>query len=216
MKKKKTLILALAFFLAFTIWTFLIMTADVSVAGQSEMPVGLSGLNTRFFDLTGVNMTLYTVTDWAGLIPVAVCLVFAALGLCQLVGRKSLFKVDGDILLLGGYYLLVIFCYLLFETVPINYRPILIDGRLEASYPSSTTLLTLSVMPTLIFQAKRRLKSTALKNAVTALSLAFSVFVVLGRLVSGVHWLTDIIGGALLSAALFSGYRAAVLFFIKE
>lgn len=40
--------------------------------------------------------------------------------------------------------------------IPVNYRPVLIEGRLEASYPSSTTLLVVSVMPTLMFQAYRR------------------------------------------------------------
>ena len=155
-------------------------------------------------------MTLYTVTDWLGLVPIAVCLCFGCFGLCQLIKRRSLLKVDRDILLLGGYYILVIFCYLFFEMVPINYRPILIDGFLEASYPSSTTLLVLSVMPTLIFQIKRRCSKRIISQIVITFAVLFSAFMVIGRLVSGVHWVTDIIGAILLSFGLFKLYQSAV------
>ena len=95
--------------------------------------------------------------------------------------------------------------------IPINYRPILINGFMEASYPSSTTLLVLSVMPTLVFQAERRLKSCKLKKLVFVVTVIFSVFMVIGRLMSGVHWVTDIIGSVFLSAGLFYIYKAVVL-----
>ena len=94
-------------------------------------------------------MVIYTITDWLGLVPIFICLIFAGIGLAQLIQRKSLFRVDYDIIVLGIYYIIVIFGYLIFEMIPINYRPVLIDGFMEASYPSSTTLLVLSVMPTL-------------------------------------------------------------------
>ena len=155
-------------------------------------------------------MTLYTVTDWLGLVPIAVCMGFGCLGLYQLIKRKSLFKVDADILLLGGYYILVIFGYLFFEMAPINYRPILIDGFLEASYPSSTTLLVLSVMPTLVFQVNRRCDNRKMKQITMIIVVLFSAFMVIGRLISGVHWATDIIGSILLSFGLFKLYQSAV------
>ena len=155
-------------------------------------------------------MTFYAITDWLGLVPIAVCLGFAALGAAQLIARGSLLRVDPDILLLGAYYVAVVFFYLLFEAVPINYRPILIDGVMEASYPSSTTLLVLSVMPTLCYQVGRRLNNPSLRKAVTTFVIAFSVFMVLGRLVAGVHWVTDIIGAVLLAFGLFAMYCFAV------
>ena len=161
-------------------------------------------------------MWLYTVTDWLGLIPVFVCLMFGGIGFVQLMQRKKLLKVDRDILLLGIYYLLVIFGYLIFETIPINYRPTLIEGRLEASYPSSTTLLVLSVMPTLVFQTRCRLKNRKAKRTIDIMTVVFSLFMIIGRLVSGVHWLTDIIGSVLFSAGLFCIYRAVVLLYCKE
>ena len=196
--------------LAFVLWTVLIQTVDVQPVGPNGSAVGFAAFNAWFHRLTGVHMTLYTVTDWLGLVPIAVCLGFGALGFVQLVRRRSLRRVDADILLLGIYYVLVIFGYLFFEMVPINYRPILINGVLEASYPSSTTLLVLSVMPTLWFQAARRTKNTAVRTAAAAFTVLFSAFMVLGRLVSGVHWATDILGSVLLSAGLFLLYRAAV------
>ena len=133
------------------------------------------------------------------------------LGLKQLIQRKSLLKVDADILLLGAYYILVILGYLIFEMIPINYRPILIDGVMEASYPSSTTLLVLSVMPTLWFQTERRTEKPSARRAVIVFVVLFSTFMVIGRLTAGVHWLTDIIGAALLSAGLYLIYRGCVI-----
>ena len=161
-------------------------------------------------------MWLYTVTDWLGLVPVFIFLMFGGIGFVQLMQRKKLLKVDRDILLLGIYYLLVIFGYLVFEMIPINYRPTLIEGRLEASYPSSTTLLVLSVMPTLVFQTHRRLKNRKAKRIIDIMTVIFSLFMIIGRLVSGVHWLTDIIGSVLFSAGLFCIYRAVVLLYCKE
>ncbi len=213
MKKKglKSLQFGALFFIGFVVWTILIQTVDVQPAGQNGTDIGFATINCYFHKLTGVHMGIYTITDWLGLVPIFICLIFAGIGLVQLIQRKSLFKVDSDILVLGIYYIVVIFGYLLFEMIPINYRPILIDGFMEASYPSSTTLLVLSVMPTLWFQAKRRMKSEILLKCVCTFSVLFSIFMFAGRTVAGVHWLTDIIGSILLSTGLFLLYRAIVL-----
>ena len=161
-------------------------------------------------------MTIYTITDWLGLIPLFVCMIFGGIGFVQLVKRRSLFKVDYDIIFLGIYYVIVIFGYLIFEMIPINYRPILIEGFMEASYPSSTTLLVLSVMPTLIFQVNRRLENMVVKKTICMLTSIFSALMVIGRLVSGVHWFTDIVGSIMLSMGLFCIYKAVVLLCYKE
>ena len=113
-------------------------------------------------------------------------------------------------MILGIYYIIVIFCYLIFEMIPINYRPVPIDGRMEASYPSSTTLLVLSVMPTLIEQMNRRMGNKKWKQILTISAILFSVLMTFGRLISGVHWFTDIVGSVLLSAGLFCLYQASV------
>lgn len=196
---------------AFALWTGLIQCVDVQPVGQNGTNVGFATLNVWFHKITGVHMGIYAVTDWLGLVPIAVCLCFAVLGAVQLVGRRSLFRVDADLLLLGAYYIIVILCYLAFEMIPINYRPIPIDGIMEASYPSSTTLLVLSVMPTLGFQVDRRANGLIVKGATTAFVVAFSALMVLGRLVAGVHWATDIVGAILLAAGLFALYTSAVV-----
>ena len=211
MKEKRNLLTGVVFIGAFVLWTVLIQCVDVQAVGQNGTKVGFADFNVWFHQLTGVHMTLYTITDWLGLIPIFICLWFGMLGLLQLIKRRSLLKVDPDILLLGVYYVLVIACYLIFEMIPVGYRPVLIEGRLEASYPSSTTLLVLSVMPTLWFQANRRVSNAMIRKAVAVFVIAFSAFMVIGRLISGVHWATDIIGSVLLSAGLYMLYRSAVL-----
>ena len=216
MKKNQNLLAGILLLVGFAVWTFLIQTVDVQPIGPNGSSVGFAALNGWFHQLTGVHWMLYTLTDWLGLVPICVCLIFAGVGFVQLVHRKSLLKVDLDIILLGVYYVLVIFGYLLFEMVPINYRPVLIEGFLEASYPSSTTLLVLSVMPTLYFQAQRRLNPNALRQTILVFSVLFSAFMVIGRLVSGVHWLTDIVGAVLLSSGIFLIYKASVNFLCKR
>ena len=196
--------------LLFALWTVLIQRVDVQSVGPADTNVGFASLNVWFHNMTGVNMTLYSITDWLGLVPIFICGYFGIIGLMQWARRKQLFRVDYDILILGVYYLLVISGYLLFEMIPINYRPVLIDGYLEASYPSSTTLLVLSVMPTLIFQANRRCGKASLRHLTAVFSVLFSLFMVIGRLISGVHWVTDIIGSILLSTGLFLLYCGTV------
>ena len=212
MKGKRNLLMGTGLVAAFALWTVLIQCVDVQAVGQNRTRVGFAVFNVWFHQLTGVHMTLYTITDWLGLVPIFVCLCFGVLGLVQLIKRRSLLRVDPDILLLGVYYVLVIACYLIFEMIPINYRPVLIDGRLEASYPSSTTLLVLSVMPTLIFQVYRRAVNPLIRKTAGVFVIAFSAFMVIGRLISGVHWATDIIASVLLSAGLFMLYQSAVEF----
>ena len=213
---KKELFLGSMLLVAFTIWTELIQKVDVQAIGQRGTDIGFATFNSWFHRLTSVHMAIYTITDWLGLVPIFVCLIFGGIGFCQLVKRRSLLKVDYDIIFLGIYYVAVIFGYLIFEMIPINYRPVLIDGFLEASYPSSTTLLVLSVMPTLTFQSNRRLKSEIVKRFICILSISFSVFMVVGRLVSGVHWFTDIMGSIMLSVGVFYIYKSVVRLCDKE
>ena len=202
--------LAVALLLAFVVWTGLVSVVDVGAIGPNGSSVGFSALNGWFHEVTGVHMILYHVTDWMGLVPVAVGFAFAILGLCQWIHRRRIDKVDFSILALGVFYLVTIGAYLLFEYVVINYRPVLISGFLEASYPSSTTLLVLCVMPTALVQTNRRIRRHGLRQIVQAVTVAFILFMVVGRLVSGVHWLSDIVGGILLSGGLVSLYTAAI------
>ena len=200
---------------AFVVWTAAVRLVDVQPIGPQGSAVGFATINGWVHDLTGVHMALYTVTDWLGLVPSGVAMGFALLGLIQWIKRKHLSQVDFSILVLGGFYLLVMAAYVLFEVFVINYRPVLINGCLEASYPSSTTMLALCVMPTTLMQLNARIRSQTLKRWVGFGITAFIIFMVIGRLLSGVHWFTDIIGGALLSAGLVMLYYSITSLEIK-
>lgn len=200
--KHKKLLLAVCLLVAFALWTTALSRIDVQAIGPQDSAVGFAAVNQFVHALTGVHLLLYTLTDWLSLIPVGFMAGFALLGLVQWIRRKSLWKVDRSILALGGFYLVVAAVFLFFEQVVINYRPVLIAGVLEASYPSSTTMLVLCVMPTAAMQLRSRIRNANLRCWSTAAIVVFTVFMVFARLISGVHWVTDIVGGTLVSAGL--------------
>ena len=205
---KKRIFVGAGFLAAFVLWTVLVSLVDIGAIGPNGSSVGFATLNGYVHELTGVNFPLYTITDWLGLVPIGVAFSFAILGLVQWIKRKSLLKVDRSLLVLGGFYIVVLAAYIFFEIVVINYRPMLIDGYLEASYPSSTTMLVMCVMPTAMMQFRTRIKNDVFRRCVMILIVVFIAFMVIGRLVSGVHWLSDIIGGALISAGLVTIYAS--------
>jgi len=209
MKKEniKYLRISVCMICAFVLWTVLIRFADVQPVGPQNSSVGLASVNVWIHNMTGVHMWLYTVTDWLGLVPVCFIFGFGILGLCQWIKRKSIRNVDHDILILGGFYIIVTAAFLFFESFVINYRPVLIDGALEASYPSSTTLLVMCVMPTASMQIGKRIKNRILGRCAVYTIIAFIAFMVAGRSFSGVHWFSDIIGGLLLSGGLVMMYK---------
>ena len=209
MKKRNgaSFFIGVALLAGFVVWTLLVCFIDVAAIGPRESSIGFAKLNGYVHNLTGVNMTLYKITDWLGLVPFGVALGFALFGFIQLIKRKSFFKVDRTILYLGGFYIIVIAVYIFFEKIIINYRPVLIDGYLEVSYPSSTTMLTASVMPSAAIELNSRIKNIILRRIVIATAAAFTAFMVIGRLISGVHWFTDIIGGILFSSGAVLIYR---------
>lgn len=190
----------------FVIWTILVTKFDVVYNERTGTSIGFGTMNLKVHAWTGVNWILYHITDWLGLIPVMLCVVFGGLGLIQWIQRKGLRYVDQDLIWLGLYYVIVIILYLLFEMIPINYRPVLIEGRLEASYPSSTTLLSLCVMLSVMYQIHQRWNHKGLRYLGVGLSGIFMIFMIAGRILSGVHWITDIVGSILLGIGLFFIY----------
>ena len=201
--------------IVFVMWTAAIHFVDVQAIGPQKSSVGFATMNQFVHNLTGVHMSLYTITDWLGLVPLIFVMGFGTLGLVQWIKRKRLLNVDYNILILGGFYIVVMAVYVLFEMLVVNYRPVLIGGILEVSYPSSTTMLVMCVMPTAIMQFNARIENNILKRFAAAAIIAFIVFMVIGRLISGVHWFTDIIGGALLSTGLVLMYHAIISWEVK-
>lgn len=210
MKKgnRRNFCIATCMLLAFLLWTVAIRFIDVREIGPQESSVGFAAINKFVHNLTGVHMPLYTITDWLGLVPLIFVMGFGTFGLIQWIERKHLSNVDYSILVLGGFYIVVMAVYILFEMFVVNYRPVLIGGILEASYPSSTTMQVMCVMPTAILQFNARIKNNVLKRCISSAITSFIVFMVIGRLISGVHWFTDIVGGALLSAGLVLMYHS--------
>lgn len=208
-------VLSAVFLFVFVLWTVLVKSVGVEAIGPNGSSVGFARLNAVVRDFTGYNHALYVLTDWLGLVPVGVVLCFATVGVAQLIKRKSLLKVDPDILLLGAFYVALGVVYVLFEKVKINFRPVLIDGVLETSYPSSTTLLVTCVMPTAIMQLNARIKNQTARKITCVATAVFTSFMVVGRVVAGVHWITDIIGGGLISASLVLAYYHFMVKFRK-
>lgn len=200
--KKKTFFVGIGFVLAFILWTVSVCFIDVQTIGPQNSSVGFATLNGFIHKLIGSNMDLYTVTDWLSILPIVIVFGFAIFGLIQWIKRKKFVKVDYSIIVLGGFYIFVMAVYIFFEMIAINYRPVLIDGYLESSYPSSTTMLVMCVMPTAMMQFCARIKNKIIRRYIMILITVFTAFMIIGRIISGVHWITDIIGGAFISTGL--------------
>lgn len=194
------------FLLLFIALTVALGHVDVQPIGPDGSTVGFASLNGWVSEALGVNMLLYTITDLLGLVVILYAFCFAVLGIVQLFTRKSIKRVDYSILVLGGFYLLVIVAFAFFEFNVINYRPTLIEGRLEASFPSSTTMLVMCIIPTAIMQFNRLIKTKKARITVNMFTAALGLVSVIGRIFSGVHWITDILGGFLLSLTLVTLY----------
>lgn len=213
---KRNIVMGVILIALFIIYTILIQIIDVKPLGLNGTDIGFYTINSWFHNLCGLNFTLYTVTDWAGLIPLFVMIAFAFLGLFQFIKRKDIKKVDLDIIILGAYYIAIIIIYFIFEIVTINFRPVLINGFIESSYPSSTTLLVLGIMPTLTELIGRRCKFKKIKIATIIFTITFSLGCVICRLVSGVHWLTDIVGSVIIASGLFYIYKGLISYFYSN
>ncbi len=205
-KTKTQFIFGSSLLVLFIIFTMSLTFVDMQPIGPQGSYVAYSDINQAVHELFGVNMTLYNITDWAGVVAIFIALGFAVLGLVQWINRKSILKVDSSILLLGVFYIFVFGAYVFFEFNVINRRPVLINGILEASYPSSTTMLAMCVLPTAMIQFNRLIRNYKIRNIVNILCGLFTVFMVIGRLICGVHWFTDIFGGLLFSIAMILIY----------
>lgn len=207
---KKNWIGFAAFTVAFCILVVLLLTCNVAPVGPAGTKIGLSGLNVAVHQALGTNELFYELTELFGLAALAVCGAFAVVGLVQLIRRKSLKQVDRRIYALAGLYVLTVLLYVLFEKVVINYRPVLMPGELapEAAFPSSHTMLILVVFGSAVEAMGAYIKRKGLRLALQLVGVLGMVVTVVGRLLSGVHWLTDIMGSVLLSLALLNLYRA--------
>lgn len=213
--KKRNIIISIILIAIAIIFTILVKTFDVKNVGLNGTELGFSTINKNVFETIGENSICKTITDIIGYFSLALVGFYGLVGLYQLINRKSLFKVDKEIITLGGFYIIVLSLYVLFEKVIINYRPILEDGHLAASFPSSHTLLAICVCISAIWVNKKLFKSDMTK-LFNGFLLCLAVIATIGRLFSGVHWFTDIIGGIIISSALLMCFKTALMFVSKE
>ena len=210
--KHRRLITAGIGFLVTVVLIALVRLVDVAPIGAQGTRIGLSHLNQFIFDLFGVNMLWYHITDWLGIAAILTAFVFAVTGLVQLIKRRSLLKVDREILSLGGLYIVVIGLYILFENVIINYRPIIMPDNThpEASFPSSHTMLVCVIMGSAVMLINKYIKNKTLNKTLRAICFVIIGITIIGRLIAGVHWFTDILGGIMISVTLLSLYKEVI------
>ena len=214
-KDKRNFLISIILILLAIGFTILVKVVDVKQVGVNETSIGFATVNQFVFNLFGVNMIWYHITDWLGLVPIFMAMTYALIGLIQLIKRKSFFRVDKEIIILGIFYIIVIGLYLFFEKVIVNYRPILMDGFIEASYPSSHTLMTICLCGSSII-VNKKLFNNKITKFMNILSIAIILITIIGRLISGVHWFTDIIGGIFISIALLMTLYSTINLIKKE
>ena len=203
MKKYWTTILLAVVAVLFTVAVKII---DVAPVGPEGSMVGFASINSAIFGAVGSNLAWDKITNIVMLAVFACGVVFAVMGLCQWIKRKKILKVDWQILMLGVIYILLGLLYVLFEKVAINYRPIIVDGELAASFPSSHMMMVATVGVTVMLTLPQYIKNKAWQVALQILLAVAVVVMVTGRLLSGMHWATDIMAGLLYSATLVSLY----------
>ena len=214
-KVKSAFYVTASLFLLFILFTVAVMTFDVEAIGPDKTKVGLATMNEMFANHNGVNMVWYQITKILGILAILVAVLFGCLGLGQWIQKRSLAKVDADLFRLAGFYLVVLLVYVFFENFIVNYRPVILEEGLEASYPSSHTVLAVCILGSAMMQFHNRIRLLSLKKLIQAVLGGMMVVLVLGRLLSGVHWVSDIIGGVLLSISLLMAY-ATVELYCKE
>lgn len=206
--KKRNIIISVILTIVSIVYTILVKTVDVKPIGPNNSNIGFSRLNDAFRSLIGSSTLIYKITEVFGLILLLLVVIYGCIGIGQLISRKKIFKVDREIIILGCLYVLMMVVYVFFEKVVINYRPILIDNELEASYPSSHTILALCVGLSSLKVSKRYFNKKYIK-IINYITIGLMLVVFLGRLISGVHWLSDIIGGLIISFTLLSYFNLA-------
>ena len=204
--KKRNLVISVILILLAIIFTILVKNVDVNTLGANGSNIGFSTLNRSVFDNIGVNMTWYNITNCLGIISIIIALAYVLIGLIQLVKRKNVSKVDKEIIALGIFYVILAALYIAFEIFIVNYRPILMDGELEASYPSSHTMLTIFICGSAILINSKLFKDNKIAKITNVVALIIMIVTVIGRLLSGVHWFTDILGGIIIASALLMSY----------
>ncbi len=209
MKDKRKIILISLVTLTI-LYILLIYFVDVKAIGPENSSVGFATINGFFHNLLPYNELFYKLSKYLGYLSFLLIIFYACIGLYQLIKYKDFSKVDKRIKMLGVFYVVVLITYFFFEKFPLNYRPVILDEGLEASFPSSHTMLALCVCLSAII-INKYIKFKELPRKIFNIGIiALMIAIVLTRFLSGVHWFTDIIGGILISCILVYIYYISV------
>lgn len=180
--------------------------------------IGLYGFNNTYRH--DYNKTLDIISDvllYLSIAAFVAAVVYFAYGLI----KNKFKKVDYRLLVYFIITVCVVITYLIFDhVVKLNNRPNIIDGELEGSFPSTHVLMaTYLLLPltTLFFKEGREkdTKKIDLDTIVTTIAFVIIGAMFVLRLWSGMHWMTDCIGGVLLGVFYF-GFYYFITSFIKE
>lgn len=189
------------------VYILLVAFVDQQKNPVSDNKIGWGTINKGLHEAIGVHLSLDGFTDIFMYIALFTIGIFAGIGIYQLIRNKSLHKVDSDIITLGIMYIVMALLYIVFDKIPIDYRPIIMDGEVESSFPSSHTMIIIAVLGTAIIQCKKRVKNTNIKLGLNIFLLICIVVNTICRFISGVHWFTDIVGGCIFGAVLIYLYK---------
>ena len=210
-KKKKWLKISVCLLILAVIYTVLVKFIDVKAIGPSGTKVGFATMNDWFRDLIGYNDMFYKISKYAGVIPFVFCAYYGLMGLIELIKNKSLKKVNYRYYILACFYVIFVALYFFFEKVVINYRPVVLKGVLEASYPSTHTLLAICLCGSSLIVSKLLIKNKTLRMLADIAAWILMLTIVTTRVASGVHWLSDIFGGIIISLAYLSFFKLSLL-----
>ena len=208
LKQKVLFISSIVLFVLFVLTTILAATVDKGAGGESLAVVGLSSINTNIFDTLGKSDTLDKITDILLILSFLVVLLNAALGALYLIKYK---KLDLSLVILGCFYILCLILYVLFDHIHINYAPLLDEGELKESFPSSHVLASVFIFLSSIITINHNVNKRIIKNVLLITTILLSLLMVVFRLLSGWHWFTDILAGELLGLFLVSSYSLITL-----
>lgn len=211
MPKKKTCITMACLFMGlYIVLLVMLYSVDVTFEGVNGSRIGLSGINIPIRDAIGTNMIFYNISKYVGALGIALVGVLAVWFLVRIIREKSLKALTRKEYELGVLYLLTCVLYVVFSKIVINYRPIIKwdEEGPESSFPSTHAMIAVVIFGSFCCIAGNYIKNEKLCKLIRILCVILAVLVIVGRMLSGVHWFTDIVGGVLVALSLVFAYLA--------
>lgn len=214
--KKRYLIISCASLLLFLLFLIMLYTVDVKNIGAGVTKVGLCFINNHSFMASNASMW-DKISDVCMYLGIGVIGALFILGVVQLIQRKNILKVDKEILVFGCLVVLMIIIWLFFDKVLIvNNRPILVDGKVECSFPSTHIMITSFALLSGSYYLFKKINKKHLTIIMYVASAIIVTICFLGRVLSGMHFLTDAVCGLLMGLFLFFSLLAILQFIIKD